>query len=318
MFGLKRLYYATIDQVRFCRKVTDRIIADMERMRQSTEEAALKIGDLLVSIVDTATSGNNELRNSLRRFVRSKDEETLGGDDELSDQSRTIAESIEHQSQQIAEMIAGIQQCFERQMMLARSATSASQKIIETAQQTSRLMTRSKLLAFNVQIEASRLGGEGGRSISVLGEEMKLFSEDVENANQVIAEAISEFVEEMPKLESETVAIGDRLKEFSLRFETEMDDVRRETQSITELLQNILDDTEARNNAILRFSQETLSNLQFQDPVSQGLRRAEHDIKKLVALMENRSVIDDSLADIQDDVGNDGTADQEAGEVMLF
>lgn len=317
MFGMKRLYYATIDQIRFCRKVTDRILFDMEQMRQSTEDATLRIGELLVAIVETATAGNNQLRRSLRRFVRSDEGNSNGDDEQLSDRSRTIADSIDYQSQQIADMIAGIQDCFDRQMVLARSATAASQKIINTAQQTSRLMTRSKLLAFNVQIEASRLG-ESGRSISVLGEEMKLFSEDVESANRVIAEAITEFVEEMPKLESETVAIGRRLQDFSTRFESEMDDVRRETQSITTLLRSILDDTESRNNAILKYSHQTLSNLQFQDPVAQGLRRAEHDVKKLRELMENRNVIDNSLADIADDVGSDGAQQQEAGEVVLF
>ena len=317
MFGLKRWYYATVNQVKLCRRISGRIIAEMECMRHSTEEAALKIGDLLVAIVDTATSGNDDLRNSLRRFVRSP-HEPMTEDDAVAEQTKTISEAIESQSRQITEMIGGIQQCFDRQMVLARSASEASRKIIETAQQTSRLMTRSKLLAFNVQIEASRLGGEGGRSISILGEEMKLFSEVVEAANHVIAEAISEFVEEMPKLESETTAIGQTLSDFSVRFETEMEDVRRETQSLTELLQKVLDDTESRNNAILKYSQETLSSLQFQDPVAQGLRRAEHDIKKLQSLIENRNVIDDSLADIEEDVGHNGCNEQQAGEVMMF
>lgn len=317
MFGFKRWYYATIDQVKLCRRITDRIVSDMEGMRRSTEEAALRIGDLLVSIVDTATSGNNDLRNQLKRFVRSsQDLSEPAGDD--AHETPTISESIETQSQQIAQMITQIQQCFERQMVLARSATEASRKIIDTAQQTSQLMTRSKLLAFNVQIEASRLGGEEGRSISVLGEEMKLFSEDVEKANRIIAESISEFAEEMPKLESETNVIGQTLSDFSARFETEMEDVRRETQSITDLLQTVLDSTEAQNTAILKYSQETLSSLQFQDPVAQGLRRAEHDIRKLQSLIENRDIVDDSLADHEDDVGRSASEQHTAGEVMMF
>ena len=318
MFGLKSRLLASISQIEFCRRVTARITREMDCMRQSTEEAALRIGDLVVAIVDTATKGNNELRESISRFVKSDRHSQQDETAPSEDQSRTISEAIERQSELILEMIDRIQNCFSRQLELSQSANSASRRVMETAEQTSRLMVRSKLLAFNVQIEASRLGGEEGRSIAVLGEEMKLFSEDVEKANQVIAESIGQFVHELPQLESETVSIGESLNEFAERFNVEMDDIRQQTQAISEIFERLLDETGTRNDEILGYSHETLSCLQFQDPVAQGLQRASHDIEKLLALFENRTVSDESLAEIKDEIGHDGSEEQESGEVVLF
>ena len=317
MFGLSKLK-ATFGQVALCRKLTTRISKDMQRMRDSTEDAAMNIGRLLISIVDTATSGNDELRASLARFVRTEKDQTEADSEESAE--RTISEAIEHQSEMIGSLVNRVEDCFSKQLDLVRMASQTSKRIHDAAKQTAHLMKKSQVLAFNVQIEASRLGGEQGRAFAVLGEEMKSFSELVEEANQTIAESVAEFVEGMPLLESETVEIAQSLSEFSEEFRDEMADVRRETQSIATLLSRVLETTETRNNEILKSSRETLSYLQFQDPVAQGLQRAEHDIQKLLTLFENREVIDDNLADLVDDVGHDGREEEEmqSGDVLLF
>ncbi|WP_436714815.1 methyl-accepting chemotaxis protein [Roseiconus lacunae] len=323
MFGFQKLT-ATFGQVAFCRKVTSRIVKDMQKMRTTTEEAALKIGELVIAIVETATSGNDELRSSLARFVRAdqSDEADKGtsSDGSTEPQRRTISEAIEHQSEMIEALVTRVEDCFSKQLELVRMANKTSRRIHDAAKQTAHLMKKSQVLAFNVQIEASRLGGEHGRAFAVLGEEMKSFSECVEEANQTIAESVAEFVEGMPKLENETVAIAESLSEFSEEFRAEMTDVRQETQSISTLLSRVLETTESRNNEILQASRDTLSYLQFQDPVAQGLQRAEHDIEKLLALFEKREVTDTCLADVSEEVGNDGQEEEhvEAGEVILF
>ncbi|MCC9604005.1 methyl-accepting chemotaxis protein [Stieleria sp. JC731] len=288
-------------------------------MRSTTEDAALNIGELLISIVDVATSGNDELRESLARFVRAESGEAKDGES-ADAEDRTISEAIEHQSEMIEALVNRVEDCFSKQLELVRMANQTSRRIHDAAKQTAHLMKKSQVLAFNVQIEASRLGGEQGRAFAVLGEEMKSFSECVEEANHTIADSVAEFVEGMPKLEAETVSIAESLSEFSDEFRAEMTDVRRETQSISTLLSRVLESTESRNNDILKRSRDTLSYLQFQDPVAQGLKRAEHDIQKLVALFENRKVVDDNLADIVQDVGNDGQEEEhvDAGEVLLF
>ena len=306
----------TPDEVEFCRRVTNRLVSDMEGMRDSTEAAALRIGELLISIVDTATKGNDELKDSLRRFVRCDGQ--ADSECETERQSETIVEAIDRQTRLIRDMIGSVQECFRKQAELSVTANKASRRIAQTARKTCQLMTRSKFLALNVQIEANRLGGAGGRSVSVLGEEMKHFSEDVEAANKIIEESIMDFVQEMPKLEEETRLIGERLAGFKGCFESEMEDIRRETQSVTSLLAGVLDETESRNNQILKFSHDTLSHLQFQDPVSQGLQRAEHEVQKLCNLFEGNETVDDALADIAEEVGHDGTEETQAGEILMF
>lgn len=297
------------DNVQICRRVTSRITNDMTRMRESTEDAALNIGNLLVEIVRIATEGNKETQESLSGFVR--------GGDVGQEQSETISEAIDRQTELFSNLIGEVRGFFDRQLELSQVANSATQKIYETAHQISQLMRSSRVLALNLRIESARLGNEG-RTFAVLGDQMKVFSENVAEANGVIASSVEEFVTEMPKLEKEAQCIGECLSEFSARFDKDMREVKEQSDSFTGLVSNVLGATERRNNAILKCSNSTLSHLQFQDPVSQGLRRAEHDILKLQDLMEGNEVDDRSLADLVDDVGNDGRDELESGDVMLF
>ena len=286
----------------------------MQGMRQSTEQAALRIGDLLKDIVNVATTGNNEVKESLSRFVKSGSHSSSTAQSD----SATISETIQRQSELISGLVSAIQECFDHQLVLSQSASSASQKVSEAAEFTDKLMARSRMLALNVRIEANRLGGEEGSAFATLAEEMKNFSDDVADANGTILESISSFSEQMPALEAETKAIGQTLSDFRQTFDQEMETVRQDTDSVCQLLEEVLAKTEARNSEIVSHSHATLSHLQFQDPVSQGLQRAEHDINKFLAILEGQEVDDSSLADIVDDVGHDGTEVAEAGEVMMF
>lgn len=297
------------DNVQVCQRLTSRITADMADMRESTEDAALNIGNLLVEIVKIATEGNAETKQTLCQFVRS--------DACSQQQSATISETIDRQTDLFRGLIEEIRGFFDRQLALSQAANSATRKIFDTANQITQLMRSSRILALNLRIESARLGSDGS-TFAILGDQMKVFSDNVAEANGVIASSVEEFVTEMPKLEEEARAMGENLSEFSSRFDDDMAEVKVQTESFQGLVNGVLETTERRNNQILECSNATLSHLQFQDPVSQGLRRAEHDVEKLLTLFEGRELDDRSLADIADEVGHDGRNEVESGDVMLF
>lgn len=292
-----------------CERVTSRISRDMAKMRESTADAALNIGQLLGEIVRIATEGNQEIKESLGTFVRP--------DTSCQEKTESVSDAIDRQTEMLAEMIGEVKHFFDRQLELSNSANAATQKIYRTAGQITQLMRSSRILALNLRIESSRLGKEG-QTFAVLGDQMKVFSDNVAEANEVIATSVEEFVREMPKLQKEAQQISDNLSEFTSRFDDSMGDVKKETQAFSHLLDEVIDGAEARNNDILKLSHDTLSHLQFQDPVSQGLRRAEHDVQKLLTLFKGDELDDRSLADLAEDVGNDGREVMPSGDVMLF
>lgn len=109
-----------------------------------------------------------------------------------------------------------------------------------------------------------------------------------------------------------------QVTEFSERLELQMAEVERQTDTLAGSLQTALDDAAQRNNDILRRSQATLSEMQFQDPMARELQRAEHDVGKLRQLVLASECDDVSLAVLKDDVGDDGSDQRPTGDVDLF
>ena len=296
-------------------RVSTRAIDEMEKMRSMTEKAVLNIGNSLNEVVEIATSSNREIADSLSGFV--------GGESNAAETAQqtgsvTIVETIDRQSQMISDLVEMIKQCFEKQLRLTRSATSVCTEIYESAIETEQLMARSKMIALNMHIEAKRIGGQEGASFGVLANEMNRFSSDVAINNKTIANAIKVFAADMPKLEEETVSLNNKLMEFSGNFNREMEDVQYETANLSNLLKRIHENAKTRNGEIVDFSHAMLSELQFQDPVSQGLLRAVHDLKLVSQIVNGEHIDETSLADIADDVGHEAGEEFESGELLMF
>lgn len=286
----------------------------MEKMRSSTEEAALRIGDLLVEIVRTATEGNKEIKQSIGNLVGDSDQEE---DQDSQKSSLNMPSMLDQQGMLIDRFLSMMKDFLDRHLAMSRSASAATTEINELAQQVSQLMLASRMMAINIQIESARQGGNG-KTFQVLADQVSGFSEQVDHANRAIADAVAEFVVEMPKLESEAVAMSSKVDEFRESINGEMSEMRHNAHEMVGIVRQALQATETNNGKILGFSQDTLSHLQFQDPVSQGLRRAQHEVGKLQKLVETGRMDKSSLADIEEDVGEDGSEMVESGEVVMF
>jgi hypothetical protein len=287
-----------------------RVKNGLRGVRESTESAAILIGKMLDRIVKTATSEDGDVRRELQRAIDCRESSD-------ADAEPPIIEQLRSQSATVASFVDETRTFLGEQLDIAKSANQACENINHSATLVSNLMVRSRILSLNMQIEAARLG-QHGAAFNVIAEEMKRFAAEVRNANESIKAALAELLLAVPKIEQRTGHMDDRMTEFSGRIETQLSTVEQRTQSLADCMRTALDNTEARNAAILGFSQNTLSALQFQDPAAQSLRRIEHDVSKLESLLLTGNCEDLSLAEIEDDVGEDGSQLREAGEIEMF
>jgi methyl-accepting chemotaxis protein len=289
-------------------RISARIVDSMQGIRTTTESAVLAIGQQLNEIVRVATQDNNAVRDM------------FGGDQHGDASGRqgdlTITTAIETQLQTVGRFIDETRDFFKQQLAFAKAAGEACDKIASCASGVTDLMTMSHLLALNMQIESARL--KEGRAISAIGEEMKEFSVQVRKSNEAIKTALQTLTDSIPRIHSETAAMDERTASFSESLSSQMTDVKRHTTHLAGALQTMMQRAEQRNNDVVKASLATLSELQFQDPMSQKLQQAEFDVEKLQQLIVGRECEDVCLADIDPAVGNDGTLMREAGEVDLF
>ena len=301
----------TDEQVDLCNAISSRVVSDMEAMKKTSEEAVLQIGNLLGEIVKIATESNEKVSGAIRRFVPSEEP------GEEHEPKETIADTIERQSEMIGELVNTVKACFDRQLALTRSASIASQHILEAAQETEALAARSKILSLNIHIEANRLGNEGA-AFTVLSREIQEFSDDITLANKTIAKTIGAFSKDMPALEKETLEVGKTLLNFSSTFAKEMESIREETSQLTATLSSTLSQSEIYNEQIINNSNKTLSCLQFHDPLFQGLQRCQFDVKKLDKICSGKSDDDELQTKLQEDVERLERKETKSGNVLLF
>jgi hypothetical protein len=290
-------------------RISSRVVESMQGIRSTTESAVLAIGEQLNQIVRVATQDNDAVR-------------TMLGGDQYSDASGqkadlTITTAIETQLQTVGRFIGESREFFKQQLAFAQAAGDACDKIAACASGVTELMTMSHLLALNMQIESARLGTEG-RPISAIGEEMKEFSVQVRKSNEAIKTALRTLTDSIPRIHATTAEMDERTANFSDELSSQMADVKGHTTRLADSLQSLMQRAEQRNSAVVQASLATLSELQFQDPMSQKLQQAAFDVEKLQQLIVARECEDVCLADIDPANGNDGTLIREAGEIELF
>lgn len=292
------------------RRIGGRILSGLKTVRESTERAVFTIGDMLQRIVQTATSDDAEVRIALQRAVGN----SRGAS---SDGEPPIVEQLREQSATVSAFVNDARQFFTEQQGFTQAASRACDNINRSATLVTELMVRSRILSLNMQIEANRLG-QHGAAFNVIAEEMKRFASEVRNANEAIKSALGELLISVPMIEQHTSEMDGRMTEFAHQIDGQLSAVERRTEALGECMRTALDSAEAKSAKILGFTQTTLSALQFQDPTAQCLRRLEHDVTKLQSLLTTGDCHDISLAEIEEDVGEDGSQERSSGEVELF
>lgn len=286
--------------------IAHRVVSELDRVRDTTENAALAIGELLNNIVEEATRENHEVCDTLERIV--------GSADGTESEDASVTQVIREQSQLVAGFVGDTKSFFHRQVEFAEAAVAACEKITACADAVSGLMSKSLILALNMRIEASRLGSQA-HAFNAIGEEMKTFAMDVRSANEEIVQVMDSLVKTLPQMREETASMETRVGDFSRELQDRLTHVEQHTQTLAGSLQANLDHAEERNRQIVEYSHATLSELQFQDPVAQCLTRLTVDVRNLESLITT-GTCDERLA--QQDNGECEEEARQAGVVELF
>ncbi len=308
--GYFRFGKSSKDRISECQEATDRMIDDLERMRTMTESSALEIGELLTRIVAVATEGNQQVQSTLEDALHS---ETDGSDS----QSASISDLIQRPTAMVEELLGQIRTFFDEQLVVAKQASLACDTIRASADEVTDLAMTSQVLSINLKIEAARLGNEG-RSFMGLGTEVQEFAKSVQDAAGKIRSSTTQLNNSVPRMQEDTIKMERVVESIAGKFEGEMATIGEKADALNQSLQSTADHVATSNQLILDCSNDTLSKLAFQDPVSQGLERIEHDIQQLLGAATGAEPDFTSLAELKEDVGEDGSKFREAGEIELF
>jgi methyl-accepting chemotaxis protein len=290
-------------------KIIPRIVHSLQNSRQVAEKAVVNVCDEVTKLVGLSQSGNDEARSTLHALVG---DETHAND---PNHRRPISEVIHTQAESMNQFVDETRGFFHQQISVANDATQACKEMQHCATQIAKLVFSSEILAFNIQIESARLG-DSGRTFSVLGDEMARFSAKVRDANSLVQQSLTLVTNCMAKFQEESKSMDSRLTTFAQSLNFKMDDVKQQTQALTESMRTTLDHIAARNQEAMGCLQRAFSELQFQDPMSQDLVRTEFEVVKLQRFIETG--IEDELLLCDPSGALHAEHSLESGSVQLF
>lgn len=329
-----------------CIEISDCVVEMIEEVRSSSETAVLEAGEQLASMFELAQQDNELAVDSLHRVVgdENANEGTNGhnkeddsfvdahGDETDSlgqsfdgvdsaevdpDEHASIRTLIGEQKVSITDFLDVTSRFLQEQTEVAGESYKAVYEMEGAVDSIQRILLNSKILAVNAQIEAKRLGDDG-KAVYVLGGEMARFTKDIESANEAIQSRVSNVTSMMLRFRDEAMSKQQSLQEFSARIEAKLDFVQKRTDALMESLEETSEQMVESQSRLTVFSHDALSALQFQDPMSQKLRRVEHEVEKLRSFLVDGQFTDTDLADVSEEVGHDGAEERETGVVDLF
>ena len=294
------------------KRIVGRITQNLHNTRETTERAVLAIGDEISTLFDIAVNNNEAVTQSLRSVVGNQDAMQSDGSEEPT--IRELIESIRHS---IDRFVQNAQAYFSQQTQNAEESWARFESVANSVSEIEDIAESSKVLAINAKIESARLGSVGG-AFAVVSNHLSTFSDTIQGASTMISDATRLMRTSMQQSRDAALTVEKELGDFSRQLVNEVVGVEGRTTAMTESMLETLGQMTASGNEMIEHSRSALSELQFQDPMVQGLKRTEHEVHKLHKLLETGSCDDIELPDIDDVVGRDGTVERDPGEVELF
>jgi methyl-accepting chemotaxis protein len=297
------------------RSITDNVVQSLGDAKASTERAVLVIGEQISALLEIAKSSSEVAANSLCGIVGKEQLEESSCAEQSDDGS--ITELLGNQRDSISLFVDKTHQFFRQQSQLAQKSRSRFKKVESCISKIDSMVNGSWILSMNAQIEAARLGDKG-HAFSVVVDEMKAFSVEIREANASINEVVKSVSRTMEQFRKGASEIEAELSRFSNNLQEDVAKVETCTKDLTVSLSSTLNQITANNDLLIKHSRIALSELQFQDPLAQGLMRNAFEVLKLQSLIETGKCEDIKASDIDPTVGQDGSNDRPTGEVELF
>jgi methyl-accepting chemotaxis protein len=268
--------------------------------RVVTEEqirAGTAVGNLLESAAQLGEHEISMATENLGRINRESRDHISNLRDALNNSQEkhtTAIEMIDHQTRYSRE----IRTALTEQGALARDSISLSQEISKFVEVIGKISSAARILTVNGQIESARLGREGA-AFSVIVQEMRELSNEVQKANQAISELAGNLIRLMPAFEKNATDLLQTSENFSKHQAT----IVSNFTALAEQEKALLDSAEVRAQQISKLVATMVTHLQFQDRVAQGLNQArersqdqDRFVQEFLQLLTRR-VAQDSLSE---------------------
>lgn len=239
------------------RSAVDLVRSRVVNAVETSEREILAVGECLQDLMTQAQKQSSILRH-------------MEGD--IGDGS-AMSGALQRQKDTVQRFVEGLVSRASEQQALAQAAHERTQRIGEAGHRIQNIATHSRLLSFNAQMEAARLGSKG-RAFQVIAKEIRELAAEVEKTNALIAELADDVAMHMPKLDESAGALREEAERFRVAVDDGLREVDAAQASVRDRFSASLRDSEAQAAQTVRSSSDALSHLQFQDPTSQAMRQA--------------------------------------------
>lgn len=269
----------------------------------TTTREVMAAGKAVSQIVDLATDNIAHLKSTVSL---------------LEEQGRSAAENHDVTGRYAGEFSDRI----SAQVAAVGAAIERTGQIASVASKVRGLAGQAHILSLNARIEAAH-SNAGGSAFSVIATEMKELSIAIGAANESIGALAANLNDLLPKLVAQVSDMRALTQRFSADVTTRVAQAEADGESLRSRVTETMSLSDGALERIVRASHDSLSHLQFQDTVSQGLARMDawlHDLER--DLCEKLGAVErlDKIAPVlHEEIGGDKAIDQAgAGEVLLF
>ena len=274
-----------------------------------TEREVMRAADSVAQIVDVAGGHVARVKDALSVL--------RGGGKSVG-----IATLVRRQIDAIDQYTREVRDRANRQQTDALEAAARTRDITRAARSIAALSQEAHILALNARIEAGRLS-ERGASFRVIAGEMQRLSKTIASTNELIDTLSRDLTALLPKIAESADGMLGHASEFSVSFAASAREVEEGTEEMHRYVADALEHGDASLARVVVHSHETLSHLQFQDAVAQGLLRIDGWMRE--TQLETAAPLDleerngEIAANIHAEIGGDKGVDVEiAGDVLLF
>jgi len=267
-----------IDFISGIPKVCEVLVGQLNGVITQTEQAVMEMIERMQAIYSETERQAHRIKDAIeksREVMRSASEEIKNNED--------LASVIEEFSRQDA---LDVEESLRKFVQLGEEFKGIEAMVGEIAH----IARRTKLLALNASIEASR-AGESGRGFAVVAEEVQKLSVQTENVLKSVSGKMLGLAEMMSKEAEETKHIIDshekeresRKQQGVRKLVSSLESVQKLFKIIDKNYDDMFSGIEASNNVIFESAANVLGEMQFQDIVRQ---RVEHVVEQLNRLSE--------------------------------
>lgn len=239
----------------------------------------------------------------------------------IEESKDVVVKNFAEQSLSLTEYLTGTRQATEMQSNAVKEALTLSDDITQAGLAVDKLANQARLLALNAKIEAARLGSSGS-AFSIITEEMNHLSIEIANTNRLIAGSTQAIRACLPMLAEQATMQMKRVEEFSKTMEEFKEGIEKSISTTNNT-------SDSHINQILNEAYETLSHLQFQDPMIQSVQRIDHlakelhdEMSKVMGVAAASGIKDSPYVEVLGtkiaEPSNDSRDGPDAGEVVLF